>query len=154
MQVIGTLRKTSDGVRLHFSPDLARLLNWFLMKETGMVFLTPKRPAKVSLWSKKFAYKQKYPKSIDKYIGRKYTIDIDPTKAVYLISYKPDRCYWVYFLNIECPVLWSLIKELGVEDSFDARNRPHMTISNSKYAITANIKKFNTYFIDSPSFTD
>ena len=137
-KALGKVTTTDDGVRLVFSRDLSRLWNWFFLKETGMIFDLPMRPSKITLWNKNFSYQKK--PDINKFRGRKLMVEFDPSKAIHLVSRKG---YWVHWLNVEDENLWNLIKEMGIESNFDRRNRPHLSISNGKYAVKSRVQKKN-----------
>lgn len=125
------LVKDKAGVRLHFSTDLARLWNWFLLKETGMIFHIPLRSAKIGLYRSN-SYHDNPPceNGLRKHIGKYFMINLDPTKIQYLYSKKG---YWVCFLNVEDKTVEILLTDLKLCDNFSEWNRPHMSISNGKY---------------------
>lgn len=140
VKATGTVRRTNDGVRLHFSTGLARLWNWYLFKHTGMILHLPIRPSKISLWNpKQNRYK---PKNTKAFIGKKVRVEFDLDNIHVILSKKG---YWVYFINVECPALEKLISDMGVSGNFDSWNRPHMSIANSKYAVRGETFCYNVF---------
>jgi len=119
------------GVRLQFSYDLAHLWNWFLLKETGMIFQVPKRPAKIGLYRANSYHKHKpCAYGLEEHVGKYFQITMDPTQSVYLYS---SRGYWVYFLNVMDSNIKMLLTDLNLCDNFSEYSQPHMSISNGKY---------------------
>lgn len=131
IKVRAKLIRDNAGVRLQCSTDLARLWNWFLLKDTGMVLHTPLRPAKIGLYRSKSYHKHPPSKcGIEKHEGKYFMINLNPTNIQYLYSKKG---YWVCFLNVEDEIVEMLLTDLKLCDNFNSWNRPHMSISNGKY---------------------
>lgn len=131
IQATSTFVSDNTGIRLQFSTDLARLWNWFLTKETGMIFKLPLRSAKIGLYRANSYHKNKPDYEVAKECnGQKFEILLDPQNLRYVYSRKG---YWVCFLNVFDPTVDQLLIDLGLTNNFWADNHPHMSISNGKY---------------------
>lgn len=128
----GKITKDKSGVKIRFSTDLVKLYNWFLLKETGMIFHTPLFGAKISLYNPVQHKHLPYDEGLDEWVGKTIVVQIDPSKAVHRMS---GKGYWVHWINVECENVWEVIEDMGLTKNFSERQRPHMSISNGKYFV-------------------
>jgi hypothetical protein len=130
IKVTGTIREDATGVRIVFSEDLHKLLNWFLLKDTGMVMITPLYGSKISLYNPRTHNIKPNRKAMKRLNGKRVNVVLDISKALLRQSRKG---YWVYFLQVDCPVVNDVIKQLNVGDNFYGIQQPHTSIANGKY---------------------
>ena len=134
IKIKGKITSDESGVKVRFSSDLVRYYNWFMLKHTGMILNTPRFGAKVSIYNPK-QHNHLPNSNLSDYVNKTILVEIDPTQIIYRMS---NKGYWVCWMNIECEVLWDLISDLGLYRNFDKLQRPHMSISNGKYAVRSN----------------
>ena len=132
IRVKGVVTHDKSGVKIRFSTDLVKLLNWFLLKRTGMIFHTPLYGAKISLYNPKQHKHKPTSWGLKRWKNRRVTVTIDISVACHKLS---SKGYWVHWVNVECPNVWKVIKDMGLKPNFDKRQRPHMSISNGKYFV-------------------
>lgn len=141
-KVKGYVVHDKAGIRLQFSHDLARLWNWFILKETGMIMQTPLRCSKIGLHRYNSYHKAEPKKNLVKEVEGSFMF-VEFNLNNIFIKYS-RKGYWVAFINVLDPVLWLLIETLGLQDNFapqksvDISNQsnyslPHMSIANGKY---------------------
>lgn len=122
-----------SGIRLQFSKDLARLWNLFLIQKTKLDMRLPFRPAKIGLHRNGAYHKaQINQQQLLRLNRKKFDIDFNLTETVYVFT---SKGFWTCFVNVEDPVLWTIIDDLKLRENFSTHNRPHMTISNSKHLL-------------------
>jgi hypothetical protein len=128
--VTGTIREDATGVRIVFSEDLHKLLNWHLLKATGKVMITPLYGSKISLYNPNAHSIEPDRRAMRRLNGKRVNVVLDISKARLRQSVKG---YWVYFLQVDCPVVNDIIEQLGVGDNFYGMHQPHTSIANGKY---------------------
>jgi hypothetical protein len=144
MKFKATARLVSDntGIRLQFSYDVARLWNWFILKETGMILHTAMRPSKIGL-HRYYSYHKSKPNEakLKILVGKKFQVGFELSRTKVLLSRKG---YWVSFIPVMDDVVWKLLDDLKLTDNFDLKkdvdlrnlsryNLPHLSIANGKY---------------------
>lgn len=151
------LVRDKTGIRLQFSYDIAKLWNWFILKETGLILHTALRPSKIGL-HRNWSYHKAKPNTfkLKKLVGKKYSVSFDLSQTGVLISRKG---YWVSFVPVLDDVVWGLLDELNLTKNFTLKenvdkndlsryNLPHMSIANGKYFKELKEKKSEKWLWD------
>ena len=131
--VIGKVKyHPKQGLKVYVSFDFCLFYRWLISKDNWNTLVpeVPRFGAHINIWNPNVH--NKAPKNPRKWHNKEIEINYDPEK---LIKRKSRKGFFIWWFDVESKELCQILEETGMKSEFDSRNRPHLTIGNTKYLL-------------------